>query len=73
MNNRPTLDPDRFDAITSGRDRLWGLTAIAAFIGVSVDKARRLATRTDAPIYQPDGKSYFALRSELMAWLRTKA
>ena len=71
--DRPNLDRWRFDAITSGPEKLWGLEAIAHAIGLSVDATRRLAERNLAPIYRPDGRRYFALRSELNAWLRTKA
>jgi aspartate aminotransferase-like enzyme len=69
-NRQPQLDPWRFDAITSGPEKLWGLTSISAAIGVSVDKTRRLARLDHVPIYRPDGKSYFALRTELNAWLK---
>jgi excisionase family DNA binding protein len=70
----PPLDPWRFDAITKPEkpENLWGLAEIAQALGVSVDKARRLARLDHVPIYRPDGRSYFAFRSELMAWLRTK-
>ena len=68
---RAQLDPWRFDAITNGPEKLWGLTSISAAIGISVDKTRRLAQMDDVPIYRPDGKSYFALKSELNTWLRT--
>ncbi|EPX85373.1 hypothetical protein [Salipiger mucosus] len=68
----PPLDRWRFDAITTGPEKLWGLSAIATAIGVSVDKARRLARLPDCPIYRPDGQRYFALRSELNAWLKRK-
>ena len=70
--SHPPLDPWRFDAIAAGPQKLWGLPAIASALGISIDKARRLANRTDAPIYRPDGKGYFAFRSELTAWLRGK-
>lgn len=67
----PPLDRWRFDAISTGPEKLWGLTTIAAALGVSVDKARRLAKRDDVPIYLPNGSGqYFACRSELNAWLR---
>ena len=68
----PKLDTWRFDAITTGPERLWGLTSIAAAMGVSVDKARRLSKMDGVPIYRPDGSSYFAFKSELNAWLREK-
>lgn len=72
MSSNPPLDRWRFDAITSGPERLWGLTAIAQAIGLSVDATRRLAETQRAPIYRPDGRRYFALRSELNAWLRSR-
>ncbi|SDY18391.1 DNA-binding protein [Citreimonas salinaria] len=68
----PPLDPWRFDAIAAGPEKLWGLPAIAAALGISIDKARRLARLPDCPIYRPDGGSYFAFRGELNAWLRSK-
>ena len=67
------LDPMRFDMLVSGPEKLWGLSTIARAIGRSVDTTRTLAKREDVPIYRPDGKSYFAFRSELHDWLRTKA
>ncbi|WP_040651508.1 hypothetical protein [Roseovarius sp. 217] len=70
-SKHPQLDPWRFDAITNGPEKLWGLTNIAAAIGLSVDKTRRLAKLEHVPIYRPDGRSYFALKSELNTWLRT--
>ncbi|RXV64869.1 DNA-binding protein [Roseovarius sp. A46] len=66
------LNPGRFDALVEGSEKLWGLTTIAAVLGVSVDKARRLAKIESTPIYRPDGRSYFAFRSELRDWLRSK-
>lgn len=71
-SNHPPLDRWRFDAIAEGAEKLWGLNSIATALGVSVDKARRLARRHDVPIYRPDGHSYFACRSELNQWLRSK-
>ena len=71
-SNHPPLDPWRFDAITAGPEKLWGLTSIAGALGISVDKARRLAKMDHVPIYRPDGRNYFAVRSELNAWLRSK-
>lgn len=71
MPDHPPLDRWRFDAITAGPEKLWGLNSIARALGVSTDKVRRLAKKPNVPIYCPDG-SYFALRAELNAWLRTK-
>ncbi|WP_320176718.1 DNA-binding protein [Roseovarius pacificus] len=71
-SNNPPLTPERFDAMMAGHGKVWGLANIANQLGVSVDKARRFATHTDCPIYRPDGESYFAFRSELISWLKTK-
>ncbi|AJE47177.1 hypothetical protein P73_2462 [Celeribacter indicus] len=68
----PPLDKWRFDDMTSKTEKLWGLPSIAKALGVSVDKARKLAQKDDVPIYRPDGATYMAFRSDLMAWLRTK-
>ena len=74
MSDSERLDPMRFDMLTSGPEKLWGLNTIARAIGRSVDTTRSLAKREDVPIYRPPGtKGYFALRSELHDWLRTKA
>lgn len=71
--DNPPLDRWRLDAVLEPERKLWGLPAIAEALGVSVDKARDLAVRPDVPIYRPKGSgSYFAFRSELMAWLRGK-
>lgn len=72
-NNQPPLDQWRFDSLTTGPERIWGLPAIAKVIGVSESKARRMAKRPTVPIYRPVGAGgYFAFRSELIQWLRTK-
>lgn len=52
-------------------ERLWGAVEIAGFLGVSVDTVYEWAIDPDVPIYKP-GNRYFAIRSELMRWLRTK-
>ncbi|WP_422032225.1 DNA-binding protein [Roseovarius sp.] len=71
-SNQPQLDPARFDTLTSP-EKIWGLNNIAQALGVSTDKARRLARLDDCPIYRPEpGGSFFAFRSELMAWLKKK-
>lgn len=72
MTEHTSLNPRRFDAILASPEKLWGLNSIAAAIGLSVDATRRLAHSGKAPIYRPDGRRYFALRSELNAWLRSK-
>ncbi|MEQ8291870.1 MAG: DNA-binding protein [Marinovum algicola] len=68
------LDPRRFDALVGGTEKLWGLACIARFLGVSESTVRRWAVDPDVPIYKPQGVgTYFALRSELCAWLRGKS
>ena len=71
--NIPPLDQWRFDALLELDRKLWGLPAIAGVLGVSVDTARRWANDPDcsAPITRPGGR-YFAVRSELVAWLRDR-
>lgn len=67
------LTPAAFDTVTGVRkpEKLWGAPAIAKALGLSVDAVYSLARRPDSPIYRPSGR-YFARRSELDAWLRTK-
>lgn len=70
----PPLDPWRLDGILEPDRKLWGLPMIAAAVNISVDKARLLADKPDVPIYRPAGSgTYFAFKSELMAWLRGKS
>ncbi|PSO30217.1 DNA-binding protein [Bradyrhizobium sp. MOS002] len=52
-------------------DELWGAKAIARHIGCSVDWVYQLAADPDAPVFKPCGR-YFAMKSELRSWLRTK-
>ena len=74
MELKPTLDAQRFDTILRGPEKIWGLSNIACAIGLSIDATRKLAHSEGVPIYRPDGsKRYFALRSELNAWLRSGA
>lgn len=69
----PPLDRWRADEVLEGDIKLWGLPHIAKVLGVSVDKARDLAKVPGVPIYLPEGSGrYFAFKSELQAWLRTK-
>jgi hypothetical protein len=69
----PPFDKWRADEVLEGDGKLWGLPHIAKVLGVSVDTARRWARDPAVPIYQPAGTSqHFALKSELMAWLRGK-
>ena len=70
--NSTALNPDRFDAALGKPEKLWGAPAIATALGVSVDKVRALATNPAVPIYKPKGCGYFAIRSELESWLRSK-
>lgn len=67
----PPLDRWRADEVLEPNRPIWGLSAIAAFLGLSVDTVRELAPDDDVPIYRPSGR-YFAWSHELMAWLRTK-
>ena len=72
-SNKPTLTPEAFDRMARRRDRLWGLNSIARHLGVSVDKARRLARIPAVPIYRPDGSgTYFAFGAELEQWLTSR-
>ena len=66
------INPARPDSLSLGSEKIWGLGNIARALGLSVDTTRRLASRPGVPIYRPDGR-YFALGSELNAWLRSKA
>lgn len=73
-SNHPKLNARRLDDLFQGPEKIWGLQPIADVLGVSIDKARKIANSPHSPIYQPgDGKRHFAFRSELVAWLRTKA
>lgn len=73
MQPKPKLDAKAFDAIVKRPEKLWGLAAIAGVIGLSVDATRRVAATGKAPIYRPEGSGrWFALRSELNAWLRSR-
>lgn len=70
---RPPLDRWRADALLDPERKLWGLPLIAEALGVSIDTARTWAKMDGVPIYRPAGTgSYFAFRTELLAWLRTK-
>lgn len=73
MAPAPKLTPRITDEILAGDRKIWGAGAIAAFLGLSADKVYDLAKDPDVPIYKPAGSGrYFAIKSELMAWLRTK-
>lgn len=69
----PPLDRWRADALLDPERPLWGLPNIAKVLGVSVDTARKLAREPAVPIYLPEGaNTYFAFKSELVAWLRKR-
>lgn len=54
-------------------EKLWGAQAMAQFTGLSTDTIYRLADDPDVPIYRPPGAGMlFGIKSELVAWLRTK-
>lgn len=72
MTDKPPLDRWRFDAITGKPEKLWGAPAIAGALGLSVDKVRELSKQAEVPIYRPKGCGYFAYRTELERWLRSK-
>jgi excisionase family DNA binding protein len=70
----PELTPERLDTmLTPPARKLWGAPSIATALGVSVDTVRKWAKEPGVPIYNPRPRTYFAYRSELEAWLRTKA
>ena len=74
-SEKPALTPERFEAAfvrPAKPEKLWGAPAIAAALGVSVDKVYRLARMPEVPIFKPPGGGYFAVRSEIQAWLRSK-
>lgn len=52
------------------REALWSAKAIASFLGCSVESVYRWAEMPDVPVYRRGG-NYFALKSELWAWLRS--
>jgi hypothetical protein len=61
--------PHRSD--TAADDHLWGAKAIGQFIGRSVDFVYELAEDDSAPVHKPGGR-YYAAKSELRCWLRSK-
>jgi hypothetical protein len=63
--------PDAAKPPVARPEKLWGAPAIARALGVSVDTVRNWASDPSVPIYRPKG--YFARRSELEQWLKTKA
>ncbi|QEW28917.1 helix-turn-helix transcriptional regulator [Roseovarius indicus] len=74
LGKAQALDPRRFDALTGGSEKIWGLASIARTLGVSESTVRRWAVAPEVPIYKPRGVgTYFAQRSELCAWLKGKS
>lgn len=65
------LTPQQFDALTRKPEKLWGANEIGKALNLSPDTIQRLALDPSVPIYKPSGR-YFAFRSELEAWLRSK-
>ncbi|MBB05617.1 MAG: DNA-binding protein [Pseudooceanicola sp.] len=69
MQHTKKLTPQRFDAITNGPEKLWGLRSIANALSTSEDTVRRMTRRdTSFPVRQRGGR-WFATRTELNAWL----
>lgn len=68
----PAITPERFDRLLVAPERLWGAKSIAAVLGVSEGTVRRWARDPDVPVYSPRRGRYFARRSELETWLRSK-
>lgn len=71
--DRAPLDRWRADEILEPNRALWGLTEIAACLGVSVGTARRWAQNdaTGMPVSKPGGR-WFSERRALLAWRRHK-
>lgn len=64
----------RITDLSLANERLWGAAEIARFLGLSQDAVYRLADDPDVPIYRPPGSGrLFALKTELMGWLRSKS
>lgn len=55
--------------LSLSKEALWSAKAIAAFLGCPVDRVYRWADDPSVPICKKGG-SYFALKTELWAWLR---
>lgn len=71
--DKPPLDRWRADAVLEPERKLWGLPMIAEVLGVSIGTARKLARQPNVPIYKPEGAGcYFAFKSELLNWLRSR-
>lgn len=61
----------KIDDRTLVTERMWGLPAIADFLGLGIDAVRDLAKDPNVPIFKP-GDRYVAFRSELWKWMRQK-
>lgn len=73
----PPLSPEGIDRILdtvarSRPEKLWRRPAIAAALGVSEDTVSSWAKIPGVPIFEPLPGIYFARRSEIERWLRTK-
>lgn len=73
LTDAPPLDRWRADEILEANRPLWGLSEIAACLGVSTDTARRWANDPDSgiPISKPMGR-WFAERKTLLEWRRNR-
>lgn len=65
-------DEIKLNEINLREEALWGARNIAKMARVSVDRVYDWAKIPDCPIFQPDGKQYFVIKSEFMRWLRRK-
>lgn len=70
MSKHPPITPDRFDQMIKRPELLWGLNEIAKATNVSEQTVRRWHRQGLAPITKPDGKRFFAFRSEITEWLK---
>lgn len=70
MSKHPPITPDRFDQMIKRPELLWGLSEIAKATNVSEQTVRRWHRQGLAPITKPDGKRFFAFRSEITEWLK---
>ncbi len=67
------LTAEAFDHAFVPRNRptLWGIGAIARYLGVSHDKVRKLARHPQVPINKPEGSgAWCAEPDDLDAWKR---
>lgn len=66
------LDEIKITELSLRDEAMWGAQNIARLARVSVDTVYEWAKIPDCPIWQPDGKRYFILKSQFMRWLCTK-